>query len=106
MLSRLLSRAGHQLTNASTVTDALRAAATEQFDLVISDLGLPDGSGIELMAQLHDRHKLSGIALSGYGMEDDVARSHAAGFVTHLIKPVDFDQLRRALNEAAARQRD
>ncbi len=51
------------------------------------------------MEQLRNRHGLQGIALSGYGMEEDVARSHEAGFITHLVKPVDFSQLQNALRE-------
>ncbi len=99
VLSRLLSRAGHEVTTASTVGDALKLAEAAEFDAVISDLGLPDGTGTELMRQLHARYGLRGIALSGYGMEDDVARSREAGFLLHLVKPVDFNQLEYALRE-------
>ncbi len=103
VMSRLLERAGHQLTTAGTVADALAAADSAAFDLVISDVGLPDGTGIELMSTLRKRHGLTGIALSGYGMEDDVARTRAAGFVAHLVKPVDFNQLRHAVQEIRSR---
>jgi CheY-like chemotaxis protein/anti-sigma regulatory factor (Ser/Thr protein kinase) len=96
-LSRLLTREGHRVVTASSVADALAAGAAQKFDFVVSDLGLPDGTGIELMEQLRARHGLRGIALSGYGMEEDLARSREAGFVAHLVKPVDFAQLRRAL---------
>lgn len=97
VLSLLLRRAGHYVVTATTVAEALAAAAKESFDGVISDLGLPDGTGSELMEQLRDLYQLRGIALSGYGMQDDISRSHAAGFETHLIKPVDFAQLSRAV---------
>ena len=97
VLSQLLARAGHEVTSARTVAGALAAAASHEFDLVISDLGLPDGTGTDLMRELHDTYGLSGVALSGYGMEEDVARSLKAGFTSHLIKPVDFNQLQRAL---------
>lgn len=99
VLKQLLNRAGHRVTTAISVAEALAAAGRERPDLVISDLGLPDGAGTELMAQLRDEHGLTGIALTGYGMEDDVARTRAAGFATHLVKPIGFDQLRRALRE-------
>ncbi|HMJ07199.1 MAG TPA: ATP-binding protein, partial [Chthoniobacterales bacterium] len=99
VLSRLLTRAGHAVVTAGTLADALSAAAAGIFDLVISDLGLPDGTGNELMEILRARYKLRGIALSGFGMEEDVARSRQAGFAAHLTKPVDFQQLRRALHD-------
>ena len=97
VLLRLLSREGHTVTAARSVAEALTAAANDKFDLVISDLGLPDGTGIELMQKLRALHGLRGIALSGYGMEEDLMRTRQAGFIAHLIKPVDFPQLRRAL---------
>ena len=57
------------------------------FDLLISDLGLPDGSGHDLMRQRQRGHKFPGIALSGYGQEEDIQRSREAGFAAHLTKP-------------------
>lgn len=99
VMNRLLTRAGHTVTAVSSMAEALAAAAEKKFDLVISDLRLPDGTGTELMQQLRAKYGRSGIALSGYGMDDDLARSQEAGFVTHLIKPVDFHQLERALRE-------
>lgn len=97
ILSRLLERRGHRVVAASTAAAALAAAAGETFDVVISDVGLPDGSGLELMQQLHESRGLRGIALSGYGMEDDIAKSRAVGFDVHLVKPVQFAQLTAAL---------
>lgn len=97
VLSRLLAGSGHQVTEARTIAQALTAAAAAPFDLVISDLGLPDGSGTELMQKLQASYGLRGIALSGYGMDEDISRSLAAGFTAHLTKPVDFNQLQRAL---------
>lgn len=97
VLSRLLVRHGYRVTAVSCVTEALGEAESQIFDLVISDLGLPDGSGNELMEKLRDQYGLQGIALTGYGMEGDVERSQKAGFVAHLIKPVDLNQLRRTI---------
>lgn len=102
VLSRLLKRAGHVVVTATTLAEALSAAKKGSFDLVISDLGLPDGTGTELMRIVRARYGLRGIALSGYGMDDDRARSRQAGFAAHLTKPVDFEQLQRALNEVVA----
>ena len=100
--SRLLRRDGHDIVAVSTVADALSAARSGRFDLVISDIGLPDGTGIELMEQLRQDHGLRGVALSGYGMEEDVVRTRQAGFLNHLTKPVQIAELRRVLASLAA----
>ena len=84
------------MVTAGTVHEASQAARQQSFDLVISDVGLPDGNGCELMADLRTRYGLRGVALTGYGMEDDVNRTRESGFVTHLTKPVSI----RALDEA------
>jgi PAS domain S-box-containing protein len=92
----ILSHKGHTVKGVATGEAALALAGSQVFDLVISDLGLPDFSGTELMTILHERHSLRGVALSGYGMEEDIRRSKSAGFDYHLIKPVDpakIDQL-------------
>ncbi len=102
VLTRLLTRSGHRVTHASNVRDGLAAAAVESFDAVISDLGLPDGTGFELMKKLHTAQGLRGIALSGYGMETDLRRSQESGFSAHLTKPIDFAQLERALEDLMA----
>jgi PAS domain S-box-containing protein len=103
-LAELLRSRGYQVSIGSSIAeglalaDALGAAGARPggIDLVVSDLGLPDGTGLDLMRELVRRHGLSGIALSGYGMEEDVRKSHEAGFRKHLTKPVDV----RALEEA------
>jgi signal transduction histidine kinase len=97
VLSRLLTRNGHKITTAATIQEALTAFAAEHFDVVISDLGLPDGSGLDLMRELLRQRPIFGIALSGYGMEDDVRQTKEAGYFAHLVKPVNLDQLRRLL---------
>jgi PAS domain S-box-containing protein len=97
LLARLLRTSGHKVLNAHDVASALETAAHFPVDLVISDLGLPDGTGLELMQQLSREHGLRGIALSGYGMEEDFRRSHAAGFVEHLVKPVTVESVHAAI---------
>jgi PAS domain S-box-containing protein len=100
VLSRLLSRAGHEVITAQSVAAAHAAVATQSFDILISDLGLPDGTGLELIAALRASHPaFPAIAISGYGMEEDLLRTREAGFSAHLVKPVDFDQLRHALRK-------
>jgi PAS domain S-box-containing protein len=92
----ILSQKGHSVKSAATGEAALALASSEVFDLVISDLGLPDFSGTDLMSILQERYSLRGVALSGYGMEEDIRRSKSAGFAHHLTKPVDptkIDQL-------------
>jgi len=91
-LARLLGRR-HKVRDVACVKAALEAADNEGFDLVISDVGLPDGSGLELMRALRDRHAMKGICLSGFGMESDIARSVEAGFNHHLTKPIDLRKL-------------
>ena len=107
-LSRLLKRAGHDVSCAGTLREARDLTAIKAdadsacpFDLLISDLGLPDGSGHELMRDFGKCHNIPGIALSGFGMKEDVAESLAAGFVRHMTKPVDWQELRSAIEKLA-----
>jgi PAS domain S-box-containing protein len=102
-LADLMRLQGHEVRIAGTIAQALSLAAEESsIDLVISDLGLPDGNGQDLMRQLAERFGLRGIALSGYGMEDDVRRSREAGFERHLTKPVNLEALEMAIQQVAA----
>jgi len=95
-MAKLLSRT-HQVCDVQNMRLALEAARGEKFDLVISDIGLPDGSGLELMQELRKLYNLQGICLSGFGMEEDIARSAAAGFQHHLTKPIDLRKLQSAI---------
>jgi two-component system CheB/CheR fusion protein len=107
-MADLLRGQGHQVTIANSVAQGLAAAeargGAEGIDLLLSDLGLPDGSGHDLMRELRKRYGLRGIALSGYGMEEDIRKSMEAGFERHLTKPVSLQALRAALQEAAERR--
>jgi signal transduction histidine kinase/CheY-like chemotaxis protein len=98
IMARLLRARAHDVTAVGTVADALGAADKQPFDLVISDIGLPDGSGLDLMRELRDRHGLKGVALSGYGSESDLAASRQAGFIEHVTKPIDFSRLEAVLD--------
>jgi CheY-like chemotaxis protein len=108
-LVRLLRRDGHEVRHAATVADALRAAEemvnSSGLDCVVSDLGLPDGNGLDMMRQLSARYHVTGIALSGYGMDLDRLATAAAGFSRHLTKPVDVAALRAAVGELTKRRR-
>ena len=100
-LTSLLRRRGYHVQSASSISSALQCAADESFDLLISDIGLPDGTGIELMERLNTEHSLAGIALTGFGMEEDIRRSRDVGFCEHLVKPVDFNKLDAVIQELA-----
>lgn len=93
MLRILLEADGHYIRVASSAAGAIELAGQEIFDLVISDLGLPDKNGLELMRQLHKEFGLKGIAVTGYGTQADLAQTQNAGFSAHLVKPIDLDQL-------------
>jgi len=97
VLGRVLKNARFDVSHAGNLAQARELARTRRFDLVISDVGLPDGSGLDLMRGLRETQGLTGIALSGFGTDEDVAASKAAGFAEHLIKPVDWDRLRGAI---------
>ncbi len=108
-MAELLRGQGHQVLVAGSVAQGLAAAdsrgGAQGLDLLLSDLGLPDGSGLDLMRELAQRYGMRGIALSGYGMEEDVRKSMDAGFEKHLTKPVSLQALRSVLQEVAAGQR-
>jgi PAS domain S-box-containing protein len=105
-LAALLARRSFHVVTAGSVGEARAKVESEKFDFVISDVGLPDGNGCDLMTEIRNRHGLAGVALTGYGMDDDMARSRAAGFLTHLTKPVSVQALDRALALMVASIRD
>lgn len=98
-LARLLAIRNMDVTQAGNAAEALAKARTNDFHLVISDIGLPDMNGYDLMKILRERHGLRGIALSGYGMEADIARSREAGFADHLTKPIQVQILDQILEQ-------
>jgi PAS domain S-box-containing protein len=97
IMSKLLRSFEHRVTWVANFATALEAVEADHFDLLISDLGLPDGNGRDLMRQAKKKHSILGIALSGYGMESDVRASMEAGFGEHLTKPVNIVQLQEAI---------
>jgi len=97
-LKMILERRGYDITVAYTADQAVEKARREKFDLLISDIGLPDRSGYELMQEMRSRG-VPGIALSGFGMESDVNRAHAAGFSEHLTKPINFERLEEVIQQ-------
>ena len=99
-LERLLTRHGYIVAAARDMRSAMEAAEQGEFDLLISDVGLPDGSGLELMTRLRTTSGIRGIAISGFGMNGDVEKSLQAGFLEHLVKPVDLETLEAAIERA------
>ncbi|MGE5608738.1 MAG: PAS domain S-box protein [Bacillota bacterium] len=100
ILERLLRSWNYQVTVAWDVNTALKAAENP-FDLLISDVGLPDGNGLDLMRQLRARRPVRGICLSGFGTEEDRRHSREAGFASHLVKPVNFQTLQETIRQVA-----
>ena len=98
IMRRLLMADGHEVQWAGNVAAGLELAAAHEFDLLLCDLGLPDGNGIDLMCTLRrSGSTMPGIVLSGYGQDQDIARSREAGFIAHLVKPLELPQLRKAI---------
>ena len=106
--ARLLKRAGHEVICAGSIREAQTYAMVTPaqnracaFDILISDLDLPDGSGRDLMRNLAKRYPIRGIALSGHGMKEDIQSSIAAGFSHHITKPVNWQELKLAIENIA-----
>jgi signal transduction histidine kinase/ActR/RegA family two-component response regulator len=99
-LCEILTQRGHTVRTANNQTAALQAAAEADFELLISDIELPDGSGLELLWTLRAQRHVPAIALSGYGSPDDLELSRSAGFTEHLVKPVDIQTLDQAIRHA------
>ena len=97
-MKRLLERLGYTVEVADSVGTALEALRRSSFDLLISDIGLPDGSGLDIMREARQLPRpIKAIALSGFGMEEDIRKSKEAGFVEHLTKPVNFRTLEASI---------
>jgi len=101
-LEKLLARRGHLVAVAHNVSSAIDTAAGKKFDLLISDIALPDGTGMDLMVQLRAIANIPGIAISGFGNNGDIERSLDAGFAEHLIKPIKLDKLEDAIERVVA----
>jgi CheY-like chemotaxis protein len=93
----LLRRLGYEVLAAENMSNALQIADHQHFDFLLSDIGLPDGSGLELLKRIRSIREVPALALSGFGMDEDIERSRDAGFVDHLTKPVSIDRLQAAI---------
>ena len=102
-MARLLEKLGHRVRTAGTVAAATEMTrGGEPIDLLVSDIGLPDGTGIDLIRDMRRRSAVPAIALTGFGMEEDVAKCIDAGFTAHLTKPVNFARLELMIRNVAA----
>lgn len=99
LMARLLRHLGYTVETAANLGDARACAQKQQFQLVISDLGLPDGSGADLMRELCGKQSIKGIALTGFDSADDVDHALNSGFNSHLTKPVDLEKLEAAIRD-------
>jgi len=102
VMTRLLEGIGCRVVSVGTVHEAVEVAGQQDFDLLISDIGLPDGSGMDILSRIDRSKPMHAIALSGFGQEDDLVRSRDAGFEAHLTKPINFRALRETVSRYAA----
>jgi CheY-like chemotaxis protein len=103
-LTMYLEQEGHTILSARTMEAALEMLPNEKFDVLLSDIGLPDGDGWELLRRAKLPENVYTIAMSGFGMNADRAKSKAAGYNQHLLKPFNPDELNRILEEAAEKR--
>jgi len=101
-LSRLLSHFGHEISVADGAQNAMNMIDSKDFDVVLCDIALPDGSGYDVIAEAKRKRPVKGVALSGFAATEDIERGREAGFDFHLAKPVDFYELRTVLGQIAA----
>jgi hypothetical protein len=101
-LSNLLTHFGHEISVADDAQSAREIIRSKEFDVVLADIALPDGSGYELVAEAKRKRPVKAVALTGFGTPDDIERGKEAGFDFHLTKPVDFHELRAVLGQIEA----
>jgi len=103
---RMLADMGHDIVSANSVASAVDILTREKFDLIVSDIGLPDGNGVSLISAVRAFCDAPAVALTGYGMREDVERCLNAGFNRHVTKPVTFEILRQIIAEVCGDQRN
>jgi CheY-like chemotaxis protein len=102
VLARLLDHFGHQTSIADSTHSALQFLQSKAFDVILSDIVLPDGSGYDIVSQAKQKQGVKAVALTGFHGEEDIRRGKEAGFDFHLSKPVDFHELRTVLDQVSA----
>lgn len=104
VMLRLLATWNYNVVHTSTVAAAISALDSQWFDLLVSDIGLPDGTGRQVMEHARDRFALCGIAISAYGMTEDLASNKQAGFETTLVKPASLKAIEHAIKNCLGAQ--
>lgn len=102
MLDQLLKLSGANVTSATNGAEALRIASEREFDVILSDISMPEMDGFEFLhrlRQIKERQHIPVIAITGFGRTDDIERARAAGFHSHLTKPLNLDVLAEILQE-------
>jgi hypothetical protein len=105
-LSRLLTHCGHEVVAADNVHRALEIISSGDIDVLLCDIGLPDGTGYEVISQARQKHPIQAVAITGFGTEEDLQRSKQAGFDFHLVKPIDLHELQTVLEEVQVYRSD
>lgn len=100
-LSTLLSHFGHEISVADSRQSAFEMIDAKNFDVVLSDIALPDGTGYEVISEAKSKQSITGVALTGHDGAEDIKRGKEAGFDFHLAKPIDFHELRTVLGQIA-----
>lgn len=101
VMARIIKSFGYTVAAVACAREALELADKETFDLLVSDIGLPDGTGLEVMRCIRARYPIKGIAVSGFGQDEDLRRSQEAGFEKHLTKPINFRTLQNVIEKLA-----
>ena len=101
VLARLLDHFGHKISVADSTSSALQFLQSTAFDVIVSDIALPDGTGYDIVSQAKQKQGLKAVALTGFDGEEDIRRGKEAGFDFHLSKPVDFHELRTVLDQVS-----
>jgi CheY-like chemotaxis protein len=101
ILRRLLESLGYQLATARSAAGALNYVVSNDIDVLVSDIGLPDASGHDLVRQVKRLRNVAAVSISGFGSKTDIQNSRDAGFFAHLTKPLDFDLLHATIQQAA-----
>lgn len=100
VMSAVLRGMGHEVELVGTVAAGVEKVQSKKYDLILSDLGLPDGTGLNFIEEARKVCQTPAIALTGYGMAEDVEKCLRAGFNEHLTKPIDFERLQKSINNA------